>query len=72
MFRGGRQFNGNLLKNGPVTQHVSNATDVDAYLWSPNFVGMSRSVEEIYPMHLEGGATKWEALLASLIRFGEE
>ena len=42
MLRDDRQFNGNLLKNGPTMQYVSNARDVKASLRDPNFVGMSR------------------------------
>ncbi len=72
MFRDGRQFDGNLLKTGPTMQYVSNARDVDASLRNPKFVGRSASVDEIFPMHTEGDLTRWRALLASLIHFGEE
>ena len=72
MFRDGRQFDGNLLKTGPTMQYVSNARDVKASLRDPISVGMSRSVEGIYPLHSEGELTRWRALLASLIAFDEE
>ncbi len=72
MFRDGRVLNGSLLIAGPTMKYVSDAADAIAALGEIALGGSPRSVDQVYPLHLESGLIRWRALLDSLIGHGSK
>jgi len=62
MYRDGRGFNGSLLSAGPKMQYINNAADAIAALGKLELNGGPKPLEQIYPMYLDCGLTKWRAL----------
>ena len=63
MLRDGRGFNGSSLIPGQSVTNVDDAADVIGALQEIESGAGPRSVNQIYPMFLDSGLTKWRALL---------
>jgi surface carbohydrate biosynthesis protein (TIGR04326 family) len=63
MLRDGRGFNGSSLIPGQSVTYVDDAADVIGALEEIESGAGPRSVNQIYPMFLDSGLTKWRALL---------
>jgi hypothetical protein len=63
MLRDGRGFNGSSLIPGQSVTYVDDAADVIGALQEIESGAGPRSVNQIYPMFLDSGLTKWRALL---------
>jgi hypothetical protein len=68
MLRDGRGFNGSSLIPGPSVTYVDDAADVIGALEEIELGAGPRSMNQIYPMYLDSGLTKWQALLDSIIK----
>jgi len=67
MFRDGRVFNGSMFIAGPTMKYVSDAADAIAALGEIALGRSPRSVDQVYPLHLDSGLIRWRALIDSLI-----
>ncbi|MDE0973882.1 MAG: hypothetical protein OSA11_02175 [Candidatus Nanopelagicales bacterium] len=66
MFRNGRLLDGSPVNAGPSVTHVNNAAEIAAALRELDFDARPRSIDRTYSLYLDGGLTKWRALLDSL------
>jgi surface carbohydrate biosynthesis protein (TIGR04326 family) len=67
MLRDGRTFKGSSLITGPSVTYVDDVADVISALGELEFGVGTRFADQIYPMYLDDGLSRWRALLDSLI-----